>query len=73
MDNGDWVYDRDEWWLLGNLIETVTTYTGIAKLVYWYTAITGRDCGCERRRILCNKMHITLLDWIKEKHHDSTR
>jgi hypothetical protein len=41
---------------LGDTIEKVTKKTGIKKLVQWFEEKTGKDCGCEERRELLNKL-----------------
>jgi len=35
---------------LGDLIEKITTITGIKYLVSVYTKITGEPCNCEQRK-----------------------
>jgi hypothetical protein len=52
---------------LGNLVETITTYTGIKWLVKKITKIYGiEDCGCDRRKEKWNEIEIKRLDkWIK--------
>ena len=41
---------------LGDLIEKITTYTGIK----WLTKkIFGEDCGCDERKYKLNKITIT--------------
>ena len=52
---------------LGNLVETITTYTGIKWLVKKITKFYGiEDCGCDRRKEKWNEIEINRLDkWIK--------
>jgi hypothetical protein len=52
---------------LGNLVETITIYTGIKWLVKKITKIYGiEDCGCDRRKEKWNEIEIKRLDkWIK--------
>jgi hypothetical protein len=52
---------------LGNLVEKITTYTGIKWLVKKITKIYGiEDCGCDRRKEKWNEIEINRLDkWIK--------
>tara|TARA_R100000329_G_scaffold101521_1_gene83700 strand:- start:394 stop:531 length:138 start_codon:yes stop_codon:yes gene_type:complete len=40
---------------LGNLVEIITTYTGIKWLV---KKIWGEDCGCDQRKKSLNKIKI---------------
>jgi hypothetical protein len=35
---------------LGNLIETITTYTGIKYIVKKVSKLLGKDCGCDKRK-----------------------
>jgi hypothetical protein len=44
---------------LGDVVEKITTVTGIKKIVEVFSAITGADCGCEERK---EKMN----DWFKK-------
>ena len=39
---------------LGDTIEAITQATGIKKIVDWFA--NGKDCGCEKRRELLNKL-----------------
>lgn len=41
---------------LGDLVEKVTTKTGIKAVVDKVTKITGKDCGCQKRREALNKL-----------------
>jgi|SaaInlV_120m_DNA_3_1039746.scaffolds.fasta_scaffold01740_10 hypothetical protein len=52
---------------LGDLVHTITKYTGIKWLVKKITKIYGiEDCGCDRRREEWNEIKINRLDkWIK--------
>jgi hypothetical protein len=43
---------------LGNLIELITTYTGIKWLVKKISKLTGKDCGCDKRRKDMNKIDL---------------
>ena len=40
---------------LGDTIEKVTAATGIKKLAEKYTQVTGKDCGCNKRKAALNK------------------
>jgi hypothetical protein len=41
---------------LGDTIERIARVTGIAKLATQIAAVTGRDCGCDRRRERLNRL-----------------
>lgn len=43
---------------LGNLIELITTYTGIKWLVKKWSKITGKDCGCNDRKNKLNDVEL---------------
>lgn len=42
--------------LLGNIVDGITTYTGIK----WFIKLILKDCGCEKRRKYLNKWNIYL-------------
>lgn len=42
--------------LLGNLVDTITTYSGIK----WLIKLIFKDCGCEKRRLYLNQWNIYL-------------
>jgi hypothetical protein len=39
----------------GDTIEKITTATGIKKIVNTVSKITGKDCGCNKRKEALNK------------------
>ena len=39
---------------IGNLIELITTYTGIKYLVETYHSIRGTKCNCDKRKDALN-------------------
>jgi hypothetical protein len=41
---------------LGDTIEKITTATGIKKVVNTVSKITGKDCGCNKRKDNLNRM-----------------
>jgi len=41
---------------MGDVVEAVTTATGIKKAVETVAKARGKDCGCQRRRDRLNKM-----------------
>lgn len=43
----------------GDVIEKVTTATGIKKAVEW---ISGEDCGCDKRKAKANKLRLKLRE-----------
>lgn len=40
---------------LGDTIEKITTATGIKKVVETVAKVTGKDCGCGKRRDALNR------------------
>jgi len=40
---------------LGDTIEKITKSTGIKKVVDTITDLTGKDCGCQKRKELLNE------------------
>jgi hypothetical protein len=59
---------------VGNRVASVTRSTGVDRLAHIYTAITGRDCGCDGRRRWLNR-NITwaavrrLVAWLFGRNH----
>jgi hypothetical protein len=43
---------------LGNLVELITTYTGIKYLVDTYHSIRGTKCNCDKRKDALNQFKI---------------
>lgn len=43
---------------LGNLIETITTYTGIKYIVKKVSKLLGKDCGCSKRKEELNEIQL---------------
>lgn len=43
---------------LGDLIELITTYTGIKWVVKKYSKLTGKDCGCDERKEKLNDVEL---------------
>lgn len=41
---------------LGDAVQSVTHATGLDQLAKAYTNATGKDCGCEQRRAMLNKL-----------------
>ncbi len=41
---------------LGDTIEKITTATGIKKVVDTVSKVTGRDCGCSKRKDSLNRI-----------------
>lgn len=41
---------------LGDTIEKITTATGIKKVVDTVAKVTGRDCGCGKRKDTLNRV-----------------
>lgn len=40
----------------GDTVEKFTHKTGLNKIAEAYTKVTGKDCGCSKRKDLLNKM-----------------
>ena len=43
---------------LGNFIELITTYTGIKWVVKKISKLTGKDCGCDKRKNKLNDIEL---------------
>ena len=43
---------------LGNLIELITTYTGIKWVVKKISKLTGKPCGCDKRKEQLNDIEL---------------
>ena len=43
---------------LGNLIELITTYTGIKWMVKKISKLTGKSCGCDKRKEQLNDIEL---------------
>jgi len=41
---------------LGDVVESITTATGIKAAVDWFSEATGVDCGCDARKAKLNKL-----------------
>jgi hypothetical protein len=41
---------------LGDTIEKITTATGIKKVVETVSKVTGKDCGCNKRKDTLNRI-----------------
>ena len=41
---------------LGDTIEKITKATGIKKVVYKVSEVTGKDCGCGKRKDVLNEL-----------------
>jgi hypothetical protein len=41
---------------LGDVVESITTATGIKAAVDWFSEVTGVDCGCDARKEKLNKL-----------------
>jgi len=42
---------------LGDLVEAVTTVTGVKKVVDTVSKVTGKPCGCDERRDSLNRKY----------------
>jgi len=45
---------------LGDTIERITTATGIKKVVDTVSKVTGKDCGCEKRKEKMNNPNLLI-------------
>ena len=43
---------------LGDFIELITTYTGIKWVVNKISKLTGKDCGCDKRKEQLNDIEL---------------
>lgn len=43
---------------LGDLIELITTYTGIKWIVKKVSKVIGKDCGCDERKEKLNDVEL---------------
>lgn len=50
---------------LGDVIEKVTTVTGIKKVVHTIAKKTGKDCGCAQRKDALNNPNLLINKIIK--------
>ena len=50
---------------LGDIIENVTTATGIKKVVDKVSEITGKDCGCKERKERLNNPNLLINKILK--------
>lgn len=41
---------------LGDIVEDITTATGIKAAVDWFSEQTGIDCGCDKRKEMLNRL-----------------
>ena len=61
----------DEEKLAGDELEEILKKLGADKLAEAYEEVTGKDCGCSKRKEWMNKKHQQLKDWwrkIKERY-----
>ncbi len=40
---------------LGDVVEAAASITGLKKVADTYTKVTGKDCGCKKRKEALNK------------------
>ncbi len=40
---------------LGDVVEAAASITGLKKVAETYTKVTGKDCGCKKRKEALNK------------------
>lgn len=41
---------------LGDTVADLTHLTGVDQLAHLYTQVTGKDCGCDKRRAVLNQL-----------------
>lgn len=49
--------EEDEYVGLGDVVEKITTFTGVKKVVEALTP-EGKDCGCDKRKTKMNKVKL---------------
>ena len=49
---------------LGDSVQELTEITGIKKLASSYEAITGKPCGCDKRRQILNNIQLPDLSML---------
>lgn len=52
---------------MGDVIEKVTTSTGIKKIVDTVSKITGKDCGCNKRKEALNNPNLLVNKMFNNK------
>jgi hypothetical protein len=54
---------NDEEPLAGDELEALLKKMGADKLTKAYEEVSGKDCGCDKRKEWLNKKHKQLKDW----------
>ena len=49
--------------LAGDELEALLEKMGVDKLAEKYEEVSGKDCGCDKRKEWLNKKHRQLKDW----------
>ncbi len=52
---------------MGDVIERVTTATGIKKIVNTVSKVTGKDCGCNKRKEALNNPNLLVNKMFNNK------
>ncbi len=52
---------------MGDVIEKVTTATGIKKIVNTVSKVTGKDCGCNKRKEALNNPNLLVNKMFNNK------
>ena len=52
---------------MGDVIEKITTATGIKKVVDTVSKVTGKDCGCSKRKEALNNPNLLVNKMFNSK------
>jgi hypothetical protein len=52
---------------MGDVIEKITTATGIKKVVDTVSKVTGKDCGCSKRKEALNNPNLLVNKMFNNK------
>ena len=52
---------------MGDVIEKITTATGIKKVVDTVSKVTGKDCGCGKRKEALNNPNLLVNKMVNSK------
>ena len=56
----------DEEKLAGDELEEILKKLGADKLAEAYEEVTGKDCGCSKRKEWLNNLHRRIKNWFKK-------
>jgi hypothetical protein len=52
---------------LGDIVKTVAGLTGASRLAKLYTSLTGKDCGCEERKVNLDYFMPNIRNWVMKE------